>query len=195
MKRTNGNGADTPELASASVRIPSPQRLPDDATLVNVLVTTSRLKRALQHGATEILRAAGLTMSQWLILSHLQRADSGTLTQIAVATGHDAGALSRAAHLLLQRRLITATQAPGNRRSLRLALSGPGRALHELLDAHTNQRLAKALKANLGAPALQGMLQLMERAAASLDASAPTSRGACHDAERVIPEYERSKPM
>lgn len=169
MESTNGNATDTLGLASASMRMPSPDRLPDNATLMNVLVTTSRLKRALQHGATEILGAAGLTVSQWLILSYLQRVGPGTLTHIAVATGHDAGALSRAAHLLLRRQLITATQAPRNRRSVQLSLSEAGTALHELLDAHANQRLARALEANLGVPALQGMLQLMERAAASLD--------------------------
>ncbi|MEM5428777.1 MarR family transcriptional regulator [Cupriavidus oxalaticus] len=169
MESTNENATVTPDLALASVRWPNPQRLPDNATLVNVLVTTSRLKRALHHGATATLRSAGLTMSQWLILCYLQRAASGTLSQIAVATGHDAGALSRAAHLLQQRRLITATKTPGNRRSVRLSLTQPGRALHELLDAHTSQRLDKALEAAMGPPAFQGMLQLMEQAAASLD--------------------------
>lgn len=159
--------------------------MPGDAALHSILVATSRLKRALQHGATEILDAAGLTVLQWLILCHLCQADAATLTEIATAIRHDAGALSRAAHLLQQRRLVTATRMLSDRRTVRLSISQPGRALCGSLDTQMDARLMKALDATLGPQAMQALLQLMDRAAASVDSAQDNYSPAAASASRV----------
>ena len=140
-----------------------------DAALHTMLVATSRLKRALLRGATEILDAAGLTVSQWLILRHLCQVDAATLTEVATAIRHDIGALSRSAHFLQQRRLVTAMRMPSDRRTVRLSISQPGKELCGTLGTRLGEHQSQTLDIALGQQATRALLQLMERAAASLD--------------------------
>jgi MarR family multiple antibiotic resistance transcriptional regulator len=142
-----------------------------ETALLIILLATSRLKRGLQQGTAEILDTAGLTISQWLILSHLCEAGAATLTEIATEIRHDAGALSRAAHLLQQRQLIAATRVRCDRRSFQLTICQSGRELWSSLGMKLSERLNRALGAALGRQEMQTLLQLMERAAASLDSA------------------------
>jgi MarR family multiple antibiotic resistance transcriptional regulator len=143
--------------------------LREDAALLGLLVATSHLKRALHHGAAEVLDADGLTISQWMILCHLRAAGAATLTEIAAALRLDAGALSRAANLLQQRQLLTATKIPDDRRSVRLSVSETGSALCRSLGMTLGERVSQTLDAALGEQAMRALLQLMDRAAAFLE--------------------------
>ncbi|AGW92775.1 MULTISPECIES: MarR family winged helix-turn-helix transcriptional regulator [Cupriavidus] len=146
---------------------------PSDAVALSaVLVATSRLRRATQHGAIPVLRDADLTVSQWLILCHLRGADGSTLTEIAAAIDHDAGALSRAVYLLRERELIVALKVPGDRRSVSLCISPSGEALCGKVDAQLRRQMADALDGGMAGPELRMLLHLMDKAVAALSGPA-----------------------
>lgn len=131
-----------------------------DRTLANLLLAIGRLNRILQHGAAQALEPVGLTVSQWTILHHLKEKETDTLTGIATAICHDIGALSRAAHILQQRRLIIATRMLRDRRSISLALSPSGSALLDSLNMSMNHRLQPALETVMGEPVLEALQRL-----------------------------------
>jgi len=143
------------------------------ATLHTILVAASRLKRALQQGTAEILDTAELSFLQWLILCHLRQTDGATLAELATVIRYDASALSRAVRPLQQRRLVIAMKTPWNRRTIQLSISQPGRALCCALGTTLDERLNQTLEADLGPQEMQALLQLMERATASLDSLRP----------------------
>lgn len=144
-----------------------PQPL-DAVALCEVLVAISRLRRATQHGAVQVLRDADLTVAQWLILCHLRGADGSTLTEIAAAIDHDAGALSRAVYLLRERELIMALKVPGDRRSVSLCISPPGETLCNTVDAQLRRQVADALDGGMAGAELRMLLHLMDKAVAAL---------------------------
>ncbi|SDD72608.1 MarR family transcriptional regulator, multiple antibiotic resistance protein MarR [Cupriavidus sp. YR651] len=135
------------------------------------LLRSGRLKRNLQHGATAILRESALNISQWIILCHLRERETSTLTEMAQATDHDAGSLSRAIFALRQRGLVTAMPARDDRRSMVLAASHAGRVLCDGIEAQLTARLDGQLHAALGQEGLQQLLTLMDKAATALDAN------------------------
>ena len=142
--------------------------MPDSAVLLDVLVSVNRLHSTLQQRVTEMLGSTGLSLSQWLLLCHLRHAAAGTLTEIAATLHRDIGGLSRAAHLLQLRRLISVTRGAEDRRSVRLSISAPGIALCESLDQQMTERLTSALIASMGLQSVHALRYLMEGAAASL---------------------------
>jgi MarR family multiple antibiotic resistance transcriptional regulator len=148
-----------------------PQPL-DAVALSEVLVATSRLRRATQHGATQVLRDADLTVPQWLILCYLRGAGGSTLTETAAAIDHDAGALSRAVFLLRERELILALKVPGDRRSVSLCISRSGEVLCDKVDAHLRRQMADALNGEMAGPELRMLLHLMDKAVAALSGPA-----------------------
>jgi MarR family multiple antibiotic resistance transcriptional regulator len=141
--------------------------------LSDVLVATSRLRRATQHGATQVLREADLTVPQWLILCHLRGAAGSTLTATAAAIDHDAGALSRAVYLLRERELLLALKVPGDRRSVGLCISPSGETLCDQVDAHLRRQVASSLDGEMAGPELRLLLHLMDKAVAALSACSP----------------------
>ncbi|BDB24250.1 winged helix-turn-helix transcriptional regulator [Cupriavidus sp. P-10] len=140
----------------------------EGAALSAVLVAASRLRRATQQGATQALRAADLTVPQWLMLCHLRGAGGSTLTETAAAIDHDAGALSRAVHLLRERDLVVALKVPGDRRSVSLRISRSGEALCDRIDAHLKRQVADAPDGGMGPQELHRLLDLMEKAVTAL---------------------------
>lgn len=148
-----------------------PQPL-DAVALSEVLVAISRLRRATQHGAIPVLRDAELTVAQWLILCHLRGAGGSTLTEVAAAIDHDAGALSRAVYLLRERALIVALKVPGDRRSVSLCISPSGEALCGSVDAQLGRQMADALDGGMAGAELRMLLHLMGKAVAALSGPA-----------------------
>lgn len=71
----------------------------------------------------------GFTFTQWVVLRHLHDGVSKTAADLARATRHDSGALTRMLDQLESRGLVERQRSAGDRRVVELALTDAGQAL------------------------------------------------------------------
>ncbi|WP_180862954.1 MarR family winged helix-turn-helix transcriptional regulator [Cupriavidus pauculus] len=142
------------------------QVLPHD---IQLLVQSGRLRRALQHRLAAALTSFNLSVAKWLVLSLIQRKGEATLTEIAEAFDHDAGAVSRTMGALRSMGLLVSRPAPLDRRSTVLSLSEAGQSLFQAITASTTVDVEDMLRCALGPDELQKMISLMQQAAYALE--------------------------
>lgn len=93
-------------------------------------VLAGRLVRRLVAEEEPILRAAGLTMWEYVVLDRLARAGVATQAELSRRTRRDPTRLIRHLDRLADRELIVREVSGADRRARTVALSQRGRALH-----------------------------------------------------------------
>ncbi len=101
------------------------------AGLRDLLLAVERLHKGLQQAIEDLLQPHGLSVSQWLVISGMAEGNGHTLTHFAQQLDRDAGSLSRAIYLLIQRGLLRPQRNPHDRRSSRLSLTVEGQCIHQ----------------------------------------------------------------
>lgn len=121
-----------------------------------------RAARALARRFDEAFRPLGLTNGQFSLLMSLNRPEPPSITQIAPLLAMDRTTLTANLKPLAKRRLVTVSVDPADRRSRRLSLTPPGRALlaaampvwkrtHAAMERLLARSDADALRADLNA--------------------------------------------
>lgn len=90
---------------------------------------TARLLRELIRRETPILERRGVEMWDYVILSTLLTGDAATQRELAAASGRDQNRLIRNLDRLEQRRWVTRTPDPADRRNKVVSLTAAGRTL------------------------------------------------------------------
>ena len=124
---------------------------------MGLLIAAAR--RQMKRAVTARVQVHGLTAQQFWALINIDEADGPSLGEIAARLRMDPPTASRAVTQLLRRKLVKAEGDRGDRRRLRLRLTGAGRAKIVAL---------RALAAELRGSAVHGLTQEEEEALRAL---------------------------
>jgi DNA-binding MarR family transcriptional regulator len=102
----------------------------------SLLYMVKQLELAIRSHLDTILKASGITTTQYTALTVLERHDGLSAAQLARDSFVTAQSMADMVRALESRTLIRREQAPENRRELRIYLTDQGRAL---LDKHADE--------------------------------------------------------
>jgi DNA-binding MarR family transcriptional regulator len=83
----------------------------------------------VSHRFAQRLEASGVTVAEWVILREMFDGDITSPSVLAKKTGLTRGAVSKLIDRLLHKKLVTRTEAVGDRRFQDIALTAEGRAI------------------------------------------------------------------
>lgn len=113
-----------------------------------------------------------LTHMEGKLIGFFARRPDATLSDLVAHSGRDKGQLARLIKTLKDRRLLEASEAQADRRSVRLRLTAEGRAVHQTL-RRQSARLAKLAVKGLDAAECERLVALLSRVKANLEAAVP----------------------
>jgi len=99
-----------------------------------------RSHQAVMAEFRPILRAHGITDTQWRVLRALTTADAVRISQLAQLTLISGPSLTRILKSLEDRRLLERTAEPDDQRAARITITPAGRALIETVAPHSEAR-------------------------------------------------------
>lgn len=118
-----------PRRSPAPSRLGAPESL-QDLLLFRLWRITSRSSRVMNRICE---REFGITRREWRVLAHLALGEGVLSSQLAERVELDRARTSRAVSNLSDKRLISRTPRPGNRREVILHLTDAGRQLYAAL--------------------------------------------------------------
>ena len=107
-----------------------------------------------------ILRAHGITETQWRVLRALTTADAVRISQLAQLTLISGPSLTRILKSLEDRRLLERTAEPDDQRAARITITPAGRALIETVAPHSEARY-RGLAKRIGEADLDTLYRLL----------------------------------
>jgi homoprotocatechuate degradation regulator HpaR len=119
-----------------------------------------RSHQAVMAEFRPILRAHGITDTQWRVLRALTTADAVRISQLAQLTLISGPSLTRILKSLEDRRLLERTAEPGDQRAARITITPAGRALIETVAPHSEARY-RGLAKRIGEADLDTLYRLL----------------------------------
>jgi homoprotocatechuate degradation regulator HpaR len=119
-----------------------------------------RSHQAVMAEFRPILRAHGITETQWRVLRALTTADAVRISQLAQLTLISGPSLTRILKSLEDRRLLERTAEPGDQRVARITITPAGRALIETVAPHSEARY-RGLAKRIGEADLDTLYRLL----------------------------------
>lgn len=120
------------EPASGGRPVWRPVETQSDVRLVRTL---TRAARRVTAKVEPVLKSAGLTLDQWLVIDALAAARGSTMTELAAATLVTGPTLTRVTDRLVLTAVAYREVDPADRRRVRVYLSSRGRATHRKVTA------------------------------------------------------------
>ncbi|WP_022885476.1 MarR family winged helix-turn-helix transcriptional regulator [Glaciibacter superstes] len=148
------------------------------ATQLGAYFTLTEVSALLRHAVEKQLRDAGcLSYVQFQLLTRLNDAQDGQrrMTDLADGVVYSRSGLTYQAQLLEERGFVTRSPAPGDERSIVVAVTEAGRdVLATVLPGHI-QALQDLLFANLSVTDVNELARILEQAADHLRSTPPRS--------------------
>jgi len=119
-----------------------------------------RSHQAVMAEFRPILRAHGITETQWRVLRALTTADAVRIRQLAELTLISAPSLTRILKTLEERGLLSRSAEPGDQRAARIALTAGGRALIDAVAPFSEERY-RGLAARIGETELDTLYRVL----------------------------------
>lgn len=119
-----------------------------------------RSHQAVMAEFRPILRAHGITETQWRVLRALTTADAVRISQLAQLTLISGPSLTRILKSLEDRRLLERTAEPDDQRAARITITPAGRALIETVAPHSEARY-RGLAKRIGEADLDTLYRLL----------------------------------
>jgi homoprotocatechuate degradation regulator HpaR len=119
-----------------------------------------RSHQAVMAEFRPILRAHGITETQWRVLRALTTADAVRISQLAQLTLISGPSLTRILKTLEERGLLSRSAEPGDQRAARIAITAAGRKLIETVAPFSEERY-RGLAQRIGARELDTLYRLL----------------------------------
>jgi DNA-binding MarR family transcriptional regulator len=92
-----------------------------------------RIQKLVHARIEDAFSDSETSFTQWVAMALLNSGIATTATELARDVGHDAGAMTRIVDQMEARGLLTRNRDPGDRRIIKLQMTGEGRAQFEAL--------------------------------------------------------------
>lgn len=120
----------------------------------------------VSHAFAQKIAAHGITVAEWVVLREMFDSDVTSPSALAESIGLTRGAVSKLVERLREKKLLTRTEAAGDRRYQDVALTAAGRALVPKLAALADANDAEFFS-HLTAAERKTLLALLRRLAAA----------------------------